>query len=134
MIPGSSPSSSPSSSKMFYEGLSKGELYFSRCSACGQKRLPPRVRCDVCGNTELAYKPLENLAGRLVAVTVIRFPPKGFESEAPYSIGIVELNEGLRTMCRVQKSGDGSYPSVGSTGKIEVNRERQSIVFRASAP
>lgn len=39
--------------------------------------------------------------GRLATFTVIRYPPEGFESDAPYVVALVDLEEGLRVIGRL---------------------------------
>jgi hypothetical protein len=39
--------------------------------------------------------------GRIVTFTVIRYPPVGFEEQAPYVVAIIDLNVGPRVIGRV---------------------------------
>ena len=40
--------------------------------------------------------------GRIVTYTVIRYPPSGFEREAPYVVGIIDLDDGPTVIGRVR--------------------------------
>ena len=39
--------------------------------------------------------------GRIVTFTVIRYPPIGFEEQAPYVVALIDLNDGPRVIGRV---------------------------------
>ena len=44
--------------------------------------------------------------GRIVTFTVIRYPPIGFEDQAPYVVAIIDLNSGPRVIGRVNAKPD----------------------------
>lgn len=39
--------------------------------------------------------------GRIATFTVIRYPPEGFEKDAPYVVALVDLEEGPRVIGRI---------------------------------
>lgn len=81
----------------FAEELKGGRLMGSRCTACGQVTFPPRADCGECGSD--AYELSEYSGrGKLYTHTRIVAPPAGFEDVAPYTIGVVNLEEGGRLL------------------------------------
>jgi len=64
------------------------------CENCGTKYFPPRVVCRKCGrNTKM--KPYKfNGAGEIYSFTTIRAPANEFEEQAPYTVGLIKLDEG----------------------------------------
>ena len=66
-----------------------------KCSECGTEILPPKPMCTSCFSTDLSWIELEG-TGKLLSYTVIHVVPEQFKSIAPYSVGIVEFNKGLR--------------------------------------
>ncbi|MEM2226284.1 MAG: Zn-ribbon domain-containing OB-fold protein [Candidatus Bathyarchaeia archaeon] len=72
----------------------------ARCKGCGAIHFPPKAICDRCGGRDLESEGLSG-EGELVAYTIIRHPPKGFEDQAPYVIGIVQLKEGVRILSQI---------------------------------
>jgi len=51
--------------------------------------------------------------GKVATFTLIRYPPKGFESEAPYFVALIDLEQGPRVMARIVK---GSIdPEIGQS-------------------
>lgn len=87
----------------FAEHLRAGRLMASRCRACGARSFPPRADCEMClsGDFELVET---NGRGRLWTWTRITAPPAGFESLAPYTLGVIELDEGGRALAPLGRS------------------------------
>jgi hypothetical protein len=76
----------------FADHLKGGRLMASRCTECGFTSFPPRADCPKCLNGEFEFTELSG-RGRLVTYTRIDAAPAGFEEMAPYSIGVVDLEE-----------------------------------------
>ena len=79
----------------FYKFVSEKKLMAAKCDKCGTVLLPPRPMCTKCLSTNLEWIELEGV-GKLLSYTVIHVAPVQFQSLAPYSVGIVELKNGLR--------------------------------------
>lgn len=95
----------------FREGLKQGELRIQTCKACKTHMMYPRHRCINCGSDDLGWT-VSKGKGKLHTFTVVRaVPPAGFESELPYALGVVKLEEGVQLMARLvpdAKTGDWS--------------------------
>ena len=72
----------------------------SRCKSCGKCYVMPTYLCTSCYSTELEEATL-NGKGKLATYTIIRTPPAGNEEQAPYTVAIIELDDGLRMTARV---------------------------------
>jgi uncharacterized OB-fold protein len=59
-------------------------------------------RAQVCPrcSTELSVTSFPG-QGRVVTFTVIRYPPIGFEEQAPYIVALIDLNSGPRVIGRL---------------------------------
>ena len=79
----------------FYRFVSEKRLMAAKCNECGTVLLPPKPMCTKCLSTNLKWIELEG-AGKLLSYTVIYIAPEQFQSITPYSVGIVELQNGLR--------------------------------------
>lgn len=79
----------------FYRFVSEKRLMAAKCNECGTVLLPPKPMCTKCLSTHLKWIELEG-AGKLLSYTVIYIAPEQFQSITPYSVGIVELQNGLR--------------------------------------
>lgn len=71
-----------------------------KCKECGSIQFPPRLVCPECGAQEFETVRLSG-KGKLLTFTIIRVAPEGFGDLAPYAVGIVELEEGIRVMGQV---------------------------------
>ena len=75
-------------------------LHGRRCGECGKLSVENGATCPFCGAAGGDVVPLSG-RGRLLSWTVIRVAPARYASEAPYSIGLLELDEGPRLTARV---------------------------------
>jgi uncharacterized OB-fold protein len=66
-----------------------------KCSACGNLSFPPRLVCTKCKSRQT--EPYEFKGkGTLYSYTIIYQAPDRFDQEAPYIVGLVDLEEGVR--------------------------------------
>jgi uncharacterized OB-fold protein len=79
----------------FYRFVSEKRLMAAKCNECGTEILPPKPMCTNCFSTNLKWIELDG-AGKLLSYTIIYVAPEQFQSMAPYTVGIVELQNGLR--------------------------------------
>lgn len=56
--------------------------------------------CPICGRSDLEPHEIAG-EGRVIVWTTIHVPPTRYADEAPYTVAIVELEGGLRTMGRL---------------------------------
>jgi uncharacterized OB-fold protein len=87
----------------FAEHLRAGRLMGSRCRACGTRAFPPRAHCERCLSDDFELVPVSG-RGRLYTWTRIDAAPSGFEAWAPYTIGVVDLDEGGRALAWIGAS------------------------------
>jgi uncharacterized OB-fold protein len=82
----------------FAEGLQRGEVRYQACSACGAAQTLARYACRACGSSRLEWRTARG-AGRVHAVTTVaRAPSEEYRALAPYTLAIVELDEGPKLM------------------------------------
>ncbi len=79
--------------KEYNENLKQGRLTGLKCGDCGEVSAQPRLICARCGGSLLETLEL-NGSGAIQTFTVNYVPAEGRESEAPYIVVIVELDEG----------------------------------------
>jgi uncharacterized OB-fold protein len=82
----------------FWAGALEGELRLQRCDDCAHTYFPPRPFCPACASRSVSVYAASGRATLHSYVINHRAAP-GFE--APYSIAIVELEEGPRMMSNV---------------------------------
>jgi len=85
----------------FYEELGKNKLITTKCKNCNRLLWPPRVFCPYCMRRDVEFTQLSG-RGKIIAFTeIIDGAPAGMESEQPYLLAIVELEEGIRLLSRI---------------------------------
>jgi len=85
----------PFTIEQFYKFMSQGKLMAARCTECDNLMLPPRPMCDKCFSDKLEWRQLTP-KGKLETYTVIHVAPTQFQSLAPYAVGIMKLEEGVK--------------------------------------
>jgi uncharacterized OB-fold protein len=91
--------------RVFWDALREGQLRTTSCNDCGKFSFPPKPFCPHCWCKQVSWRDLSG-RGRLYAATVIHAAPTAFKDEAPYRVGIVDLEEGMRLATRVIGEGD----------------------------
>ena len=79
--------------KEYNDNLRQGRLSGLKCGGCGEVSAQPRLICARCGGKDLEAIELKG-GGTVQTFTVNYVAAEGRESEAPYIVAIVELDEG----------------------------------------
>jgi len=85
--------------------LKEWRIMGSKCKKCGALALPPRPICISCFGSRMEWVQFKG-TGRLSAFTsIVVAPPymakEGFSRNNPYVVGVVELDEGVKTVARI---------------------------------
>jgi uncharacterized protein len=82
----------------FWEGLKQRELRLQKCAGCGNVWYPPAPLCPACWSREFTWARLSG-RGRVNSWVVFHQSYfRGFDSELPYNVAEVELEEGPRLL------------------------------------
>ena len=84
----------------FWDALATGRLISTRCGQCGRISFPPKPLCRSCWSEEIDWIDLRP-SGTLYSFTRVHVVPRAFLADALYDIGIVDLADGVRLMCRL---------------------------------
>jgi len=79
--------------KDFNKALKKGKLLGLKCGDCGAITVPPKMVCSECTGTDLEITELGG-KGTIQTFTANYVAAEGRECEAPYTIVMIELDEG----------------------------------------
>ena len=91
----------PFTIEQFYKFMQQGKLMAGKCLRCGKIHLPPRPLCDNCFSQEFEWVEAPE-KGKLLTYTIIHIAPTQFQALAPYAVGIIELDNGLRIPGMIQ--------------------------------
>ena len=89
--------------QIFQGALTKGEILLPKCEDCGAYHFFPRVLCPHCHGAAISWKQATG-KGRVHTTTVVRRKP---ERGGDYNVCVVELDEGVRMMSRVEGIAPG---------------------------
>lgn len=85
----------------FWEGLKEGRLLLQRCAACGHHWMPARRECPNCLCDAGTWVPASGRARLISWVIYHTALHPAFESELPYNVAVVELDEGPRMISNI---------------------------------
>jgi uncharacterized OB-fold protein len=88
-------SEAPFTIEQFYKFLAQRKLMAGKCTRCGKIHLPPRTLCDKCYSQQFTWMEIQG-KGKLLTYSVIHIAPQQFQQLAPYTVGIIELENGLK--------------------------------------
>jgi uncharacterized OB-fold protein len=116
----------------FWDGCRDGVLMLQHCGACGEAYFPPSPYCPRCLSDDVEWKQASG-RGRLHTYLISHRPAPGFETDAPYAIAIVELDEGPRMMSYivgVPNTPEHLVPDMDLQVTFEARGDVQVPVFR----
>jgi hypothetical protein len=103
----------------FYTALQRRELVLQHCKSCDRNIMYPRHRCPFCHAAELDWVQSSG-TGILHSYAVHRVgPPTGFESEVPYAVGVVKLDDGVQLLGRLWADDDGDFGGYDCDCRVE---------------
>jgi uncharacterized OB-fold protein len=79
--------------KDYNEALKQDRLLGLKCRACGAIMVPPAMVCRQCASYDMEIEELKG-SGKIKTFTTVFVAAEGRESEIPYIIVMVELDEG----------------------------------------
>jgi uncharacterized OB-fold protein len=86
----------------FVDLLAEGKLEGTVCKDCGAKFFPPRADCAKCFSNQIDWFEMPK-KGTLETFTTAYYAPFGFETDPPYTMGVVSFDEGLKLFARISK-------------------------------
>ncbi len=99
-----------------------------RCAECAKIAVDGKRPCPFCGSQGGTPVPLSGRA-QLLSWTVIRVAPARFAAEAPYTVGVLELDEGPRLTARIE--GDPERLAIGQPVTVASVDPTRGPIFRA---
>jgi hypothetical protein len=104
----------------YNENLRQGRLSGLKCNGCGELSAQPRVVCAKCGGQDLEAVELKG-GGTIQTFTVNYVAAEGRESEAPYIVAIVQLDDGPWVMGNISglKPEDANMDIIGRKVHME---------------
>lgn len=80
-------------------------LVGSKCEACGTTYFPQRTICRNCGkDTKMTHRKMSG-RGTVYSHSEIRVPAEAFKESAPYTVGMIALEEGPKVEGHIISNG-----------------------------
>jgi uncharacterized OB-fold protein len=89
-------------SRFYWDGLRAHRVLVEQCAACGRHRFPPMPACPHCGTPGGDIVELDGRGTVYSWIVVHRAFNEVFAPEVPYTIAVVELAPGCRTVARTE--------------------------------
>ena len=86
----------------FYQYCKLHELRFQRCTDCGAWRHLPRPMCGECGSFNYEWAPSAGKGKVYSWITVVQPMVPAFNDAVPYTVPLVDLDEGVRMVAIIQ--------------------------------
>lgn len=88
-------------SKVFWEAAKNHKLMFQRCEKCGKNIFYPKNICPDCFSSNLEWIESSGKGTIYSHTTCYSNVAPGFESEAPYIVAVVDLEEDVRILTNI---------------------------------
>lgn len=97
-------------SAVFWRATERRELRYQRCTECAVVIFPARSHCSHCAGVDLEWL-VSAGAGTLHTCTTTReHSHPYFKARAPYTIGLIDLDEGFRMLAELSPDGEQLAP------------------------
>jgi uncharacterized protein len=90
----------------YWEGIRAGELRLQRCEACQAVVFYPRAVCPHCLGGSLRWFTAAG-TGQVYSYTVAHRAFGEFAGQAPFTVALVNLDDGVRMMARIVDADPG---------------------------
>ncbi len=85
----------------FWEAARQHKLLIQSCLECGARQYIPQPYCRSCLSENIEWTEASG-RGKIYSYTVIYRPPSLiFQEDVPYTVALVELDEGVRMMSNI---------------------------------
>jgi uncharacterized OB-fold protein len=95
-------------------------LQAARCKGCNKVFFPPRLICNKCNGREFEHFNMKR-TGTVVTHTIIRTPSDAFSGQAPFAVGIIQMDDGARLTAEIADV-DFDEVKIGMPVKLEFRR------------
>lgn len=95
---------------LYYAALADGRLTYQVCSDCGEKIWYPRTVCPFCMSANLEQRESAGLGTVYAYTTLYRAGHASRRDDLPYSVTLVDLDEGMRVLGNLQPAAESVDP------------------------
>jgi uncharacterized OB-fold protein len=113
-------------SRPFWEGCRANKLRMQHCSGCDRFQFYPRIICSHCESDALSWRTVSGL-GHVASFTIVR---RGISRayEAPYTVALIDLEEGPRMMSSVVGC-EPEHVAVGDAVEVQFEAWNDDLIL-----
>jgi uncharacterized OB-fold protein len=119
----------------YWQACNDRRFLLKHCNACHKSFFYPRTGCPICGSDKLEWRQSSGI-GTIYSYTHVQMALCGpsWDSEVPYTVILVDLDEGVRFLSRLVGSDHGKV-KIGDRVRLEfVERDEQNLPCFALSP
>jgi uncharacterized OB-fold protein len=117
----------------FWRGCQQGELRIQRCGDCWRYQFPPQDFCRYCSSVKLAWTAMSG-RGKVLSWTIVHWSPNpAYAADAPYSLALIQLEEGPRMLSNIVGCPPGPI-QIGMQVKVEFEQCSPQILLPKFRP
>lgn len=114
----------------YWDSLAKGVLSFQRCNACQHAWLPARSECPNCLADDWRWMPAAGGAKLISWVVYHMSYHAAFANRLPYTVAVVELDEGPRLISNLVKQASSEALKIDQRLRLVIEDEGGTAVPR----
>ena len=114
----------------YWDSLTQGVLSYQHCNACGHAWLPARTECPHCLAADWHWKPAAGGAKLISWVVYHMSYHPAFQYRLPYTVAVVELDEGPRLISNVIGASDAESLQIDQRLCLVIEDESGTAVPR----
>lgn len=103
--------------KVYFAEAKAGRLVFQRCGGCADAIFYPRSVCPNCLSEQLSYEASAGRGTIYSFTTLHRAGHPGLADEVPYTVVLVDLDEGVRVLANIVEC-EPDEVTVGATVEV----------------
>ena len=88
-------------SKPYWEGIRQHRLLLPSCEDCAHRWFPPSLLCPNCNSDRTVWAEVSGRGKIFSYVVFHRVYHRGFATEVPYVVALIELDEGPRLLSNI---------------------------------
>ena len=101
----------------FFENLKERKFTTTKCLKCESLMWHPRLICPNCNSDDVDWVNIPKVGKILSFSSVNAGAPMGFEDKVPFSVALIELENGMKILSIV----DAKYEDLAVGKKVELN-------------
>jgi uncharacterized OB-fold protein len=105
----------------YWEGIKAEKLMIKRCLSCNRHQHPRRLFCSLCDSDRFEWVEASGTGTVYSFSTVHRAPRPEFDAEVPYTVGILELPEGIYLFSRILPPPGGEV-KIGARARLRFQK------------